>query len=509
MANLPGLKPCGSQAAALQTRPFGLSPGTRFMTTDGIIIAGQERAELGAFLVNQTSHALEQVQVECEFTPNSGIKVLSSRAELTRLLPHVPTLVTFAIDTTASRPGKYGVTMSIAGLQRDGLEVRSSAEGRVFVAVSVGGFFEHLGHEEDGVDVPRVWTNVVPEGAITTEIIEFHEGAPSQGGGFPVALRMCMVPHRPFQGQFSPIPFEDPIWKAVGAVIELGAVKLGAAAVVGTVIGVGAGGAAAASGAGKKAAVGITVVTALAVTGAILMFADGEDVFLWGERQTPVDDDEYTIREEGEARLIVDGSPPRFGRPKQAKAEWFFKRVTSRRTLTARKVMSLTPSHYTTGRSVSVNEQTFYADQSVQITAHFEKDGSTLRGSDLYVVATLTCGEQVVAAFPLSDDGTVLGTEADAGRYVGEYLISENDPVGEWDVIVTAQDVNHANPDDPPLKQAESLGGIFVSVPELNADFRPIPDAKINVIEALEVRTVGVRDGAQHAHLAALGMSRS
>ena len=99
------------------------------------------------------------------------------------------------------------------------------------------------------------------------------------------------------------------------------------------------------------------------------------------------------------------------------------------------------------------------------------------------MVAALMHGDDVVATFPLSDDGAAAATGAGDGSYVGDYLISEEDPVGEWGVMVFAQDVNHADPADPPLKQAEHLGGILVSAPEMDAGFRLIPDARINVVE--------------------------
>lgn len=411
--------------------------------------------------------------------------MLSASLELPRLLPNNPTLVTFAVDTTGSKPGKYTVSMSVTGVGRDGVPFQSSAEGRVFVAQSFPGFFGHLGDEDTGVKVPRSWTNVAPEGSVTTEILEYHDAAPGEGGAFPVALRMSVVPQQPYRGQFSPIPFEDPLWKALGAAIaEASVTELVGAAVVGTVVGVGAGAAVGAgTNASKGAAVATGVVVAVAVTGIILMLADGEDVFLWGERQTPVDDDEYTIREEGEARLIADGTPPSFGEKREAKAEWIFRRITNKRTLTATKIMPLEPAHYTTGRRVHVSERALSAGRSVHVTARFEKDGHTLRGSDLYVVAALMHGDDVVATFPLSDDGAAAATGAGDGSYVGDYLISEEDPVGEWGVMVFAQDVNHADPADPPLKQAEHLGGILVSAPEMDAGFRLIPDARINVVE--------------------------
>src|SRR5581483_4737860 len=89
----------------------------------------------------------------------------------------------------------------------------------------------------NGVPVESV---TVPEGTIATDILAWKRRA--GGSPLPSHIRMSMAPTRAFSGRFAPLPFQDPIWKAVGAVMaETSVTELVAVGTAATVVGVGAG----------------------------------------------------------------------------------------------------------------------------------------------------------------------------------------------------------------------------------------------------------------------------
>jgi len=452
-----------AQSIEILTRPFATWPATGLMLTDGIVVSGTGPVELGVYLVNRLDQALENVVIHAEFDERSAMQRPAAPVRIARMLPQTPTLIVFEAGPVDAAPGLYDLVLDITGRTADGPDVSSRVARRFFVARSEG---------------PH--SLAVPEGAINTEILEWTTD--SCGARTPSHVRMQMTPRTPFAGQFGPLPFQDPLWKAAGAVAtEVGLGGLATAGAAGAVAGTAAGaGVASATNSSTGTAVATGIAVAIVVTGVVLLLLDGEDTFRWGEARTAVDDDEVTVREEIEGRLVSGN-----------RAEWSFTRVTNKRTVTCREIVPIWTSHYTTARRVSVSHDVVDAGQPLEITAEFERDGRVLVGAELYVVAILARAGQVVSTLRLTDAGQPGAGTRGRGKYTGTYLASPDDRGCELEVMVAAQDVNDADPRDPPIEQAKRLGGILVSAPRMH-EGRLIPDARVTVCRAEEPAAVAL-----------------
>ena len=460
------------QPVAILTRPFSFSPVTGLMSTDGILVGGAGAAEIGAFIVNCTGGVLDDVVVRARVDDRSRIALTRPEARLKRIHPDTPTLVTFGVDAADAPPGIVDLTLEVTASAQDGTRVRATPNRGLFVA------------GRNGVPIERV---TVPEGTITADILEWHTRA--GGSPLPSRVKMTMVPTRAFAGTFSPLPFQDPLWKAAGAAMaEVSLTELVAVGTASTVVGVGIGsGVAAGTGGSKAAAVATGVVVAVAVAGLALLLLDGEDTFRWGEARTDVDEDEFTIREEVEAWFAgADGSIPEVGDASPAHAEWAFTRITNKGVHTCREVVPVSTRHYASTRRVTVSRPVVDAGEPFSVIAEFDKDGRALSGADLYVTARLVHQGRIVATFPLTDDGRLSAQPRTPGTYVGAYTPCANDPA-DLELFVVAQDVNDANPNDSPIVQARHLGGIVVSTPAIR-EGRMSPDARIGVRQLTEMR---------------------
>jgi hypothetical protein len=440
-------------AVDILTRPFATSPVTGLMATDGILVANNGPARLGAFIVNRTGQVLHDVVVSARVDPKSCIRMTTPEVRVATLLPDAPTLVLFDTDAAAAPAGNYEMTLDVEAHGCDGALVRATPARRIFVATLEG--------EGENRQLR------VPEGSIRTEVLEWQTR--SGGSPLPSHVKMTMVPRRPFGGKFSPLPFQDPIWKAAGAVMaETSVTQLVAVGTVSTAVGLGAGaGVATGTNASKGTAIATGVAVTVLVAGVALFLLDGEDTFRWGEKHTDVDHDEYTIREEVEGRsLAAPGTIPEVGCASPAEAEWIFRRYTNKRVMTVRDVVPVSTTHYASRRDITVNRRPAASGGAIDVTARFDKDGRALAGASLFVTAMIAHDGALVAHLPLVDQGT--------GTYAGSYVPAADD-ARDLEVFVVAQDVNDADPNDPPMVQAKRLGGIVVSTPVVR-DGRLMPD---------------------------------
>lgn len=476
-----------SGGVAARTRGSAISPASGLMSPDGIVIAGQPAVELAIPLTNVIDVALTDVKVSIDEGPeeSSGVRVLiSDVGTIVAMEPNSTHSVHLMLDTIDARPGKYWIWLLVEGVDPAGRNSISRTKVLFFIATHTHGMFDRfpaaIGNGE--VDIPRIWTSVAPEGAATVEITKWAQNSRGENIPYPAAIRMGVTPATPYKGQFSPLPYSDPLWKGLGAAVaEVGGTKLVAVATGATVVGVGAGSTAAASGASKGTAIAIGIGATLLVGGVVLGMMDGEDPFLWGEAKTPVDPDEYTIREEALAEMIEFDQPMDvlpLGTKVTGWAEWTFIRVTNKRTMRVCERVRIWTDHFLPHRDVTAN-LTGEADRpELHVNADFAKPGTQLKGARLHCVAYAYSSDGLVVSVPLAEE-MQRELPADSVRFSGIAPLPTADTSRQWEVYVFAQDINWADPDDPMLVQAESLGGVVVSAPTFDTQGTLQPDVTV------------------------------
>jgi hypothetical protein len=529
--------------ASIPFRPYCTNASTEFMTPDGIFITNLGVQNINVETQNNGNSTLKglSVYVEGVADPLISAPIIIASPSNGQALASASFKSVFSADFSKATPGETVVSFIVQ--QQSGA---SSKSIRILKKIFILGF--------DFDNTTKNFIISIPQGSLHIHIqtIIAPVDTPGQGSCPPPSGRHCCcnggsesgssgpgsnpypfliekgslqwVPNPAYPGTHGPLPFNDPWWKALFAVLcEI-------FALAGTVV---AGLAGADATGGPKGSFdeisglvhccdGVEVLAAtdnklamalFAASGASALIAelsDDADLFDRGQTQTPPNAGELTVDELVHFDLTRIDTPS-LGTNFGGTIKWNYSRtLDSGRILTYSTSNDFSNIHYLKSYKVNVdgthNDSKHYTHQyknPLIIGAQFTKpDGSLFRGSQLYVFAVLFSDTGIKIGFELRDDGygylggfppphgdirngtsnltgsvlsmrgAVLDEETAAGHciepcpnigsYVGTTTISRN-RTGNWYLFVFAQDINTVLEGTEPRKAAQTIGGMVLT----------------------------------------------
>lgn len=322
-------------------------------------------------------------------------------------------------------------------------------------------------------------------------------------GYLPKAVEYTWTPHPPYPGQYGDLPFSDPWWKIVLAVIAF--LLLVAASIAEAVDGSGevvasvenppsssgpvedCCGVEASGGGTSYVAAGLVAAAAAVATAAGL--SDARDAFRIGQDKTPPAAGEVTTSEV----FFTEFSYPEavaLGRPFSVTADWRYTRVTTGGSYTHAQQDTHQNVHFVSSYEVTAPEVAFRdnPDRHWIVTARFlDPEGKPFKGTALFVQCILLGPNGEWHRFYLQDDGQWPDDVHNDGTYSGRFDFRRVKAAkGIWQYFVIAQDVNDANPNLTPEEAAQIIGGMVLTQ-QLTLTFtedecRFVPDGHVLVV---------------------------
>jgi hypothetical protein len=477
----------------VQNRPFAVEPLTNIMMPDGVFDNALYEQLITCHYTNTSNVALTNVSLYLESVADPGIAVTGHTYQFPVIPAGASVLVSWAADFETAVPGKPLVSFMASA---DGYTARRTLQ-QIFVSQT----------RYDELTGTYVWT--VPEGEL--HISQFTAIPPGPGGWLPFpppppptndpdwrptpwpgphvldGVTMTWFPNPAYAGTHATLPFEDPIWWKIAAlIVALLALIVGiiAAAITKKPFNVGIKGkfdvsdtglqtqccTPAPSGGVKAAATVAGVCGAIASAGLATALSDAADPFWRGQAATPPARGELTTHEVVAASwTYLD--PPRAGTPYRTDVRWAYERVTTGATY--QHSVSETQQHIHVTKSVAVTTPGNADDGFLRAQAVFTRpDNSVYSGPQLYVFALFQAPQGLTFVVPMSDDGLKFDTVAGNGVYTGGLRLAETydelaaagqTAQGRWRVYVFAQDVNRVPPGLAPHVAAQTIGGFFVA----------------------------------------------
>jgi hypothetical protein len=508
----------------IPNRPFATEFITGMMIPDGIFEATLGRQQINAHFQNQSASNIAGIEYYIESTSHPQIKVEAATKYGGSILANSASLQTWNIDVSNVPAGVYYVSF----IAKSGLNQKRIIK-KIFVTKVT---FD---------PVSQRFSAATPEGVISASFKEIITSANGQGCGckhetkysekiskdnpvgdvlsliknFDISdFKDCApqtmllksfstgVTHTPgFSGQYSDLPFQDPWWKVVLAILAviLFIVAIVVAAVFGVVAivlfppaGVGISATIACCSVPFFVAVGAAV--AALVTGLIASESDARDPYRRGQDNTlPRNPDEITIGENVDVDIdyiepIVSGTPFAIG------IKWNYTRITRDSSNVERTynygVEEIQNNIHVLSR-YEINAPDIvrvYKKEPFRVTGKFyDTKEALLRGSQLFVKCYLQrASDNKIISFVMQDDGQKgIDDKANDGTYTGIYYFNREE-AGLWKIYVFAQDVNNAREDMEPEEAAQIIGGMLLTN-QLTVDFTGgtcplVADGDVNVI---------------------------
>lgn len=529
---------------AIPNRPFATEPVTGLMTPDGIFEVAIGQQNINAH-IQSSSGSASNVQVYIESVSDPGIVITPATHFVGTAAAGVAHLFSWQADFTTASPGKHLVSFIVetpSGSQRIIKKIFVTkiafdpASGGYSVTTPEGVlnavFTGALGpknplccsggkHEdcEDGLCRTRDTINTALRTAATLarddknarNLLHYlSRGFKGHDPNFVFCapqvlitdIEMAVTPTPAYPGQYGDIPFQDPPWKAIFAILAF--LLLIAAAIAEAVDGsgsvtVGAGGThdlpsssggtcctPTASGGGTSY-VAAGLLAAAAAMALIAVASDVRDPFKKGQDHTAPDTGtELTTAEKLSMKAIyTEEVIP--GKPFNTGIEFKYTRVT-----TAKSYM-----HTATETSANVHLLDKYVIDAPDVVRAYKRElfvvkaqfydanKELFKGSQLFVQCFLVGPAGQLRVFALQDNGLQADASSNDGTYTGAIRFTANDK-GLWKYFVLAQDVNTADETLSPDEAAQIIGGMILT-DQLSITFSGgtcplIADGDVNVI---------------------------
>lgn len=525
----------------IPNRPFATEPITELMTPDGIFEVALGQQHINAHVKNNGT-AETNVQIYIESVADPGIVVTPATYYLANAEQSAAHLFTWQADFTGATPGKHLVSFIVqtaAGHQRilkyiwvtrmnfnpatHSFSI-TTPEGVLDVA-----FKEMIGPAHPnccrpkqncdcGCDKSRTLADVFLTAARLQEtsgqsgnlLGYLAQGFRTNSSDFTLCAPQVLIdtlaaqvkPTPPYKGQYGDLPFSDPWWKVLLAILAF--LLLVAAAIAEAVDGkgdltAGAGGThdvpnggggscctpQASGGGTSKVAAGLLAAAAAVAT--VAGASDVRDPFRKGADKTaPATPDELTTSEELKLSFaypepIVPGKPFKVG------TEWEYTRVTTASSYTYTTNETNANIHTLSKYAIHApNVVRAYKRELFIVKAEFyDADNKIFKGDQLFVQCFLIGPAGQWRRFTLQDNGVSVDDKANDGTYTGATRFSIED-VGLWKYFVIAQDINQAQPDMKPEQAAQLIGGMLLTH-QLTITFDGgtcplVPDGDVNVL---------------------------
>ncbi len=534
-------------AFAIPNRPFATEPFTGLMTPDGIfeIALGQQNINMH---VANSAAAVSNVQVYVESVSDPGIVVTPQTFYIASAAKGASHLFSWQADFTLASPGKHLVSFIVqtaSGHQRIIKNIFvtrmqfnpathsfsvTTPEGVIDVA-----FKEMIG-PADPLCCPgrkRSIGNLCTSGRCdvrTALLTALTDASALQANSFAKAsllqflsqefrrydrnfvfcmpqvllgsLDAAVTPTPPYAGQYGDLPFQDPWWKIVLAILAF--LLLIAAAIAEAVGGsgdltAGAGGThdlptdtggscctPTASGGGTSS-VAAGLLAAAAAVATVAAASDVRDPFRKGQDHTaPAKPTELTTAELLKLNFnysddIVPGKPFKVG------IDYEYRRQTTSKLYTYAATENNANVHLLNKYVIDApNIVRAYKREPFIVKAQFyDANDKLFKGNQLFVQCYLIGPANQLRKFALQDNGVGADTAANDGTYTGGTFFSLDD-LGLWKYFVLAQDINNASPDLTPEQAAQIIGGMLLT-DQFSITFKGgtcplVPDGDVNVI---------------------------
>jgi hypothetical protein len=528
----------------IPNRPFATEPFTGLMTPDGIFEAALGEQVINAHVQN-TGATVTDVQVYVESVSDPGIVVTPQTQYIASAAGGVSHLFSWQADFTAAQPGKHLVSFIVqtpSGHQRiiKKIFVTKMAYNPAthsFLAATPEGVlavaFESMigpanptccpgnkrGTCANGVCVARqALANAVTAAAQNQESAgqagnllhyltkEFKRYDPNFVFCMPQVLidtvDTVVVPTPPFAGQYGDLPFQDPWWKVILAILAF--LLLVAAAIAEAVDGtgtitVGASGThdlpsgtggscctpSASGGGTSTVAAGLTAAAATVAT--IAAASDVRDPYRKGQDHTAPDTTTELTKAEALKMSLKYSDPIIPGKPFKVGIEYKYVRHTTAKNYTYSATETNENVHLLDHYVIDApNVVRAYKREPFIVKAQFYEDDKKLyKGDQLFVQCYLIGPSGQFHTFPLQDNGVSPDAKPNDGTYTGMWRFTTED-IGLWKFFVLAQDVNRADPNLDPEQAAQIIAGMILTN-QLSITFEGgtcplVPDGDVNVI---------------------------
>ncbi|MBA4537231.1 hypothetical protein H1Z61_08760 [Bacillus aquiflavi] len=522
----------------IPNRPFASEPITGLMTPDGIFEVSLGKQMIHAHFMNN-GPAIDQVQIYIESVSDPGIVVTPRTYKIDHAATGVSHLFSWEADFSAATPGKHMVSFIVitaAGLQRIIktiflTKMSFNPATHSFSVMTPEAVFNVAFKKMIGPRDPHCSNKKNTQGDEKATLLEVLNGVGNSRANDDESenlldylskaisvtndprFKLC-VPQLllgeleaqlqltpPSEGQYGDLPFQDPWWKVVLAVVAF--VLLVAAAIAEAVDGsgditAGAGGThdlpndsggscctiEASGGGTSKVAAGL--VAAAATVATIAGASDTRDPFRKGQDHTAPNAGELTVTEE----MKMSFSYPEAimpGKPFKVKVDWKYQRNTTGGTYTYNDIETNANTHLLSKYEMSAPDVIHLDnDEKFIVKAQFyDADHNLFTGNQLFVQCFLIGLDGQWNSFVLQDTGIDKDETVNDGTYTGSKYFSRKDN-GIWKYLVIAQDINHATPDMEPEEAAQIIGGMLLTN-QLSISFEggtcPIVyDGEVNVI---------------------------
>ena len=502
----------------VQNRPFAVDARSGLMLFDGIFDTSVADQLVTAQFTNAGPDPLSGSTVYLESVSDPAVTVVHDTHPLGELAAGATRVVGWHADFRTARPGSHRVSFVVQrGAVRQRIikkifvvGVEFDPASRTFRGIVPQGVLEvrftQAIEPADGCCGKEALSADVTSGraaaaALRTAAVRGRGGEGCVGSLFPVRFESAVMPVPAYPGQYGDLPFDDPWWKVVLAI--LGALFTAASAYVKKeeLIVKGSGTfdetvpevdcckvkPKSAESTDSYVAAGLAAAAAACYIAAAL--SDARDPFRRGQDNTPPGAGEMTVRERLEGVMYPDGAVE-FGQPFPAIASWRYTRDTSSgsRTFEVRRETNANVHLLREYRVIAPDVVRLYRKERFRVTAEFlDLTGERVRGGRLYVQCVLTSAAGELHRFFLQDDGVPPDNKPDDGLYTAEFDFGWAEmPEGVWRYMVIAQDVNTATADLSPEKAAELIGGVVLTnqltVTFSGGECALVPDGHVQVI---------------------------
>lgn len=508
-------------ALVIPNRPFATEQITGLAMPDGIFETTLGYQRINIHLKNAGSTAVPDAAAYIESVSHPSIVVSPATHSVQGLTSGSSTVLSWDADFSLVPPGVHRISFitEVAGQKARTIKkifvtrVTFDPATATFAAQTPEGTLRTTfgpflgpkgacccGHRKRGRDdVARSFLDWVRSSAVEDPNFKFclkHY--------LPTRLDAHLTPSQPYGGQYGDLPFQDPWWKILLAVV---AALLALASAIAEAID-GSGDVSTSAGGtfdettGKLDCCGVQadgggtspiaagLMAAAATTATIAAASDARDPFRRGQDNTVPKPDELTIGEKLEFSIQYL-EPIALGRPFAIGAKWSYSRITTGKTYRFSAVDTQVNQHVLSKVEINAPDVVYRYQRSPWVirARFFDKDDNLLRGDQLFVQCFLLGPNGQKRTLLLQDDGRWIDEKPEDGTYTGFeafFLERDYDSAGLWTYYVVAQDVNHAQPSMKPEEAAQYIGGMVVTH-NLTISFEGgscpfVPDGHIRVI---------------------------
>lgn len=456
-----------SATVGIPNRPFSVEPYTGIMLPDGIFDAALEKQIITCFVTNTSSATLTDLSVYLEGVSDQAVRVNKETIRVANLQPGASVKVGWLADFSRATPGKHLVSIRAIS---DGGSVQRLLK-RIFVSRTR---YDHAS---------KTYICEVPEGTLQVQFDRLigpkhpsdPEAPPNPGPWLVSGFTSTVM--APFLGKDGSLPFQDPVWKVLLAIIAV-------LAFLGALL-------ASDSGADNSSAVkcdtdpatGFQTCQAPASTRAVLFIvastalkaalSDRKDPWIRGREATDPGASEKTLTEIVTSTIdypdeITPGEPYAMG------VSWSYQRITGAKSY-AHSVKETVRNEYVV-KDVALHAPSkisLQASPELTIEAQITREaGLVYKGSELMASVWLQAPNGRIVKVGLADDGIGADATPNDGWYTGQismYTAAESvglsDPRGTWIINALAQTVNLATEQMSPIQASQFMGGDPVVAP--------------------------------------------